>query len=49
MFYLDVKNTFLHGDLDEEVHMEQPLVAQGDTMVRKLKKAIYGLKHNPRA
>jgi len=41
---------FLYGDLVETVFMEQPprYVAQGENVVCKLKKAIYGLKQSPR-
>ena len=48
---LDVSNTFLYGDLDEKVFMEQPpwYIAQGESSeVCLLKKAIYGLKQSPR-
>ena len=49
---MDVKSTFLNGELKEEVYMEQPEgfnLAKGKDFVCKLKKALYGLKQAPRA
>jgi len=52
VFQLDVKSTFLHGDLNETIYVEQPpgFVKKGEEeKVYRLKKALYGLKHAPRA
>ena len=49
---LDIKNVFLHGDLQEEVYMEQPpgFVAQGVIgKVCRHQKSLYGLKQSLRA
>ena len=48
---LDVKTTFLHGDLEEDLYMIQPegFTIQGqENLVCKLKKSLYGLKQAPR-
>ena len=44
---LDVKTTFLHGDLEEEIYMQQPKgyeVKGKEELVCRLKKSLYGLK-----
>lgn len=47
----DVKNSFLHGDLDEEIYMNIPSRFEGETSnkVCKLRNALYGLKQSPRS
>jgi hypothetical protein len=49
---MDVKNVFIHGDLDEELYMEQPSSYVDQThpnLVCWLKKNLYDLKQAPRA
>nr|GFA94477.1 retrovirus-related Pol polyprotein from transposon TNT 1-94 [Tanacetum cinerariifolium] len=52
VFQMDVKTAFLHGSLKEDVHVCQPegfIDADHPSHFYKLKKALYGLKHAPRA
>jgi len=49
---MDVKNVFLHGNLQEEMYMEQPPNYVDQThpnLVCRLKKTLYDLKQAPRA
>jgi hypothetical protein len=48
---MDVKMTFLNGELDEEIYMDQPdgfLVDDQEGKVCKLLKSLYGLKQAPK-
>ncbi|MCO5587475.1 hypothetical protein L7F22_041424 [Adiantum nelumboides] len=48
---MDVKTTFLHGDLHEDIYMQQPEGFEEkskEDLVCKLKKSLYGLKQAPR-
>ena len=48
---MDVKTTLLNGKLEEEVYMKQPKgfpSSDGEKLVCKLKKSIYGLKQASR-
>lgn len=48
---MDVKSAFLHGNLHEEIYMEQPpgFIHNDSSLVYHLKKSLYGLKKTPRA
>ena len=52
VYQMDLNPTFLNGELEEEVYIEQPkgfyLKIRGFGMVRRLNKALYGLKQSPR-
>eukprot|EP00253_Pinus_taeda_P023133 PITA_23133 len=51
VYKMDVKFAFLHGDLHEEIYMEQPpgFIQIDFSLVCRLKKSLYGLKQAPRA
>ena len=49
---LDVKNAFLHGNLEEEVYMDIPpgyTITLKAKIACRLQRAFYGLKQSPRA
>ena len=51
LIHLDVKTTFLHRDLQEEIYMEQPqcfVVSSQEHLVYRLKKSLIGLKQASR-
>ncbi|GJT28435.1 retrovirus-related pol polyprotein from transposon TNT 1-94 [Tanacetum coccineum] len=52
IYQMDVKTAFLNGELEEEVYVCQPegfVDPDHPTHVYRLKKDLYGLKHDPRA
>ena len=52
MYQMDVKSAFLNGELEEEFYIEHPegfLLSKNKNYVCKLKKALYGIKQDPRA
>ncbi|MCO5551075.1 hypothetical protein L7F22_064920 [Adiantum nelumboides] len=49
---MDVKTAFLHGDLNEEIYMQQPegFIEKGkEALVCRLLKSLYELKHSPQS
>ena len=48
---MDVKTTFLNGELEEEIYMEQPkgfMIPDKEKKVYRLVKSLYGLKQAPK-
>ena len=51
VYQMDVKYSFLNGNIEEEVYIEHPegfLLLENRVYVCKLKKELYGLKQAPR-
>ena len=48
---MDVKSSFLHGNLHEEIYMKKPpgFIQHDSSLVFRLKKSLYGIKQAPRA
>jgi hypothetical protein len=49
---MDVKTTFLNGDIEEEFYIEKPdgfVICEKESHVCRLKKDLYGLKQAPHA
>ena len=47
VYHMDVKSTFLNGELEEEVYIEQQkgfMLSKNENYVSRLKKGLYGLK-----
>lgn len=49
IFQIDIKNSFLNGDLQEKVYIIPPLGISHNLGRCKLNKPLYGLKQAPRA
>ena len=48
--HMGFKSYFIHGDIHEEICMNHPKGYISDqSLVCKLKKSLYGLKHAPRS
>jgi ATP-binding cassette subfamily B (MDR/TAP) protein 1 len=48
---LDVKKSFLHGDLEEDIYIEKPegfMVTGKESQVCRFNKSLHGLKQDPR-
>ena len=48
--HMDLKSDFFHGDLQEEIYINNPKGYTSDpSLVCKLQKSLYGLKQAPRS